>query len=61
MAREEGMAMWWWKRKPVLDAAGRRAVRSALGDIDYQFKQIVWDVARVRSAESAQAAKAHQD
>jgi len=35
----------WWGR--TLDASARRILRSRLGDIDYDLRQISWDVARV--------------
>lgn len=37
---------WPW-RVGVLDAAGKEVVRTRLGEIDYELKQIMSDVARV--------------
>lgn len=47
--------VWWWRRRGGLDAAQRRVLRSRLGEIDYDLKQIIWDVGRVAGTSAAAA------
>lgn len=47
--------LWWWRRRGGLDAAQRRMLRSRLGEIDYDLKQIIWDVGRIKAPGEAAA------
>lgn len=52
------MLSFWWRRKGRgLDAKQRRVLKAKLGEIDYDLKQIIWDVSRLTGQKEAPKAR----